>query len=78
MLCLVLPRKRLKDPDTCAALSRLPMEKVLLETDSPYLGSANPWRIDLVAKTVSRIKKNIPLAFLTASCSDNARTIYNL
>lgn len=72
-----LTKKSLKDPDTCAALSRLPMEKVLLETDSPYLGSANPWRIDLVAKTVSRIK-NIPLAFLTASCSDNARTIYNL
>ena len=64
-------------PDTRFALSRLPMEKILLETDSPWLGCDNPWSISDVAKHVAKIK-NLPLSLVVRTCNDNAMRFYRL
>ena len=47
-----LTKQSLEDPDTCASLSNLPIDKVLLVTDSLYLDSPDPFSILDIAQSV--------------------------
>ena len=71
--------KSLDDPETKACLSKLKLEKIVLETDSPYLkkSGTNPWQVHLVADKLSH-HKNIPLSVLVGVCNDNALKLYGL
>ncbi|MES9884743.1 MAG: TatD family hydrolase [Sedimenticola sp.] len=72
----------LSDPTTSEALSHLSMDRVLLETDSPYLPPLRrkintPWLIESVARRISAIK-GLPLDHVRLTCNANAVRLYRL
>ena len=72
--------KSLQNVETCEALRRLPIEKLLIETDAPYLkrtGIKSPWQIQEIVKGVSEIK-NIPMSVIRAANNTNTRKMYGI
>lgn len=66
------------------AASRVPLDRLLVETDSPYLsphpfrGKTNePGRVALTAETLARLR-GLPLATLAEITTGNARTLFRL
>jgi TatD DNase family protein len=63
-------------------VSRLPGDRIVLETDSPYLGPSrwsrtpnHPWTLPNTAGTVA-MYRNLPLPLLLQTANDNARRLY--
>lgn len=72
--------KSLADSDTCTALSRLGLDKILAETDSPYFwksGISSPWQIDKVIRDISE-RKNVPVSVVRNVLNDNTRKMYSI
>ena len=67
------------DKMDAAFLSELKLQKILLETDSPYFRkhATNSWQVHCVARKLSTLK-NIPLSVLVDVCNANARKLYGL
>jgi len=65
------------------AIARCPLERILLETDSPYLSPFTnqtvnvPWNIMVVADAVAQLK-NIPVALIFETVNSNAHRFYSL
>jgi len=66
------------------AVSQIPLDKILLETDSPYLtpipyrGKRNePVYVRYVAEEIARIK-GIPVDKVTAATTENARQLFDI
>ena len=78
MLCLASLKKNFDVPDTKACLTKLKLEKILLERFPHFKKSwTNPWQVYLVAEKLSRLK-NIPLTVLVDVCNNNAMKMYGL
>ena len=67
-----------------AILKLVPMDKMLIETDSPYLTPEpfrgkrnNPSMVKLVAQRVSKVKK-VPIETVTEITYKNANEIFNI
>jgi len=66
------------------AVAVIPLERMLIETDSPYL-SAEPWRgkrnhpalVGFTARCVAEVKQ-LPVEDVWAATGENARTFFNL
>lgn len=83
--------KSLTDPHTLASLSELKLEKIVLETDSPYLKKFewgedppglktldfSPCEVYLVAHILSHVKQ-VPIPLLHGVCNSNAQKLYGL
>ncbi|XP_062611548.1 uncharacterized protein LOC134273368, partial [Saccostrea cucullata] len=69
-----------QDPNLVA---RIPVERLLLETDAPYLLPApgckmnHPWNLASLAAQVASIR-NTPVSFILETCNNNARQFYRL
>ena len=70
-------KRSLRHSPTRAALSFLSMDRVLLETDSPYLDSPDPWSVKDICQKVSEIK-SLPVDTVRDICNYNARQFYRL
>lgn len=65
-------------------VSRIPLSRILFETDSPYLSPAvskrspnHPWTLPNTAAAVA-MYRNIPLSILLQTANSNAKRIYQL
>ena len=70
--------------DYSKVIKEIPLEKIMIETDSPYVapvpyrGSRNtPLYVTYVAKTISEIKK-IPLKTVAETTTKNAQKLFNI
>ena len=70
-------KRSLRHSFTRTSLSVLSMDRVLLETDSPYLGSPEPWSVKDICQKVSEIK-SLPVYTVKDICNYNARQCYRL
>ena len=62
--------------DVADAVRRCPLERILLETDSPYL-AFSPWNIIRVAEWVSDVR-GMSVSDLLEAVNGNARRFYSL
>ena len=70
--------KSLGNQSTCAALSRLGLDRILAETDAPYFKKTrSPWHIPEVVKHISEIK-NLPLSVVCAALLSNTKQMYGI
>ena len=80
---LILRRERHIEVDD--VIKQLPMEKILLETDSPYLKAPehlsnrfnSPYGIEAIARRVAELK-GLGLAEVLTKTSENATRLYGL
>ena len=73
--------KLLNSPELKESVQAIPSNKLLLESDSPYLSSNwklnHPWNIKHYAELLASLK-NLPLSLLTQITSINTRMLYQI
>lgn len=66
--------KAIDDPVTSHAISAVRLDRLLLETDAPYLGKT-PWSLPSIANHIARVK-NLPTILVLTKCNTNALSLY--
>ena len=75
--------KILKDPTLAEVVSKLDINRLLVESDAPYLAPEphirvnTPWCILLIMQKISEIR-NMPVSILSTIINENARNLYRL
>jgi len=70
-----------RDQETRKAVSQIPISRMILESDSPYLAPDehcpvnNPWSVLAIASEISKIK-DIPMSAVLQTTSDNTIQLY--
>jgi len=84
---ITFPAKKLKPQPTLDILEvveKTPLEKIVIETDSPYLApqayrgqKCEPWMVEEVAKKIAEVR-NLTLEEVLSLTTNNAQKLFNL